>query len=1019
MNYFLLKDLPKQKFQSGPRQLNKGEVYEMEKEVSSNATYIHLTPASGGTTVTITKVEWDELTGKPPSGSPNNPKMIQLSKPKPDDPETPDISKVRPSTTPQSGRPSGDRGGHDSQSLYMNGPEQDYQALPASVINMFVKKAGFYIAVKELPTTLIGALGSVGYGRSDIEIITQSSVSSDNSAYGDGYRGYVLWVNILTGEQKRFDGSYGGSNMFSQTVADDSDQEIPLPINAAIIKGQIGGNHPVSAIIFVGPETLAKLIPEKDGDLTDRQKTILHCVNTVRGGKYRLDEFRRGRVTPEEITALVEKGYLKQNKAGAISITTEGKNEVMDMGHSMINWPNEGGLHMATIKAPPEIVDKIKLLDDKWMDNNPGGLGDKNSPSDFDEDEVLEGALVELEHTDDFKLAVEIAVDHLSENPTYYTDLRAISSLDKRGGGLNIFLDDERQTPDGYIRTYTVAETIKLISEGNCSIVSLDNDLGEGQAEGFNVANWIEEKVYTDDTFMPPEIRVHSANPVRRDAMLQTIESIRRQMERRASITLRMCRANLVEDMIAGFQLFRRANPAEISRGTSSHVMQEIIQFSKDHAAEFVTEANAWFSSNPTFQAQVVKMFAENAIPFGANTLKWMWDTVAKEGLNFFVNFGNFVPLAPKEASSQINLFKEAIGDPRFWYKDGKIEWLRGGTDHHMKYMWDKHKDVVDPDNKHASSGNFIRENKLTNYDIAFKHGYIRGIITNDTLMLNHPSLANAMAGMNAAKNILDSIDEYDMRTFQQLREVTLDPSTYDHSARWTTLTVKELYNFDPQEQINEHFENVPHETTPGSMWLDKLYSEMGIRSASLSKSAGEVTLEQVIRLYGDDPEKIAISRDDTYGRTDVYVNSEDGSVKFTFQYGVLQSFNDEPAVEAFSDSGQTLQEWHEKGERHRSGDLPARILSVFEDPMVKEIWHNGSLEEEMKLNDIGEWDVRRFNDGTPIEETKEEDVAESDEDFLRGLGISSAESRATLVRLAEKTNDKLLQQSIKILISH
>jgi len=52
-----------------------------------------------------------------------------------------------------------------------------------------------------------------------------------------------------------------------------------------------------------------------------------------------------------------------------------------------------------------------------------GGLGDDMYPSDFCLRQVFEGVRVEMEHTDDPKLALEIALDHLVEDPKYYTHL--------------------------------------------------------------------------------------------------------------------------------------------------------------------------------------------------------------------------------------------------------------------------------------------------------------------------------------------------------------------------------------------------------------------------------------------------------------------------------------------------------------------------------------------------------------------------------------------------------------------
>lgn len=53
----------------------------------------------------------------------------------------------------------------------------------------------------------------------------------------------------------------------------------------------------------------------------------------------------------------------------------------------------------------------------------PGGEGDGLDPAQFDRSEVAMGIHHEMEHTDDPRKALEIAIDHLAENPTYYSDL--------------------------------------------------------------------------------------------------------------------------------------------------------------------------------------------------------------------------------------------------------------------------------------------------------------------------------------------------------------------------------------------------------------------------------------------------------------------------------------------------------------------------------------------------------------------------------------------------------------------
>lgn len=103
---------------------------------------------------------------------------------------------------------------------------------------------------------------------------------------------------------------------------------------------------------------------------------------------------------------------------------------------------------------------------------------------------------------------------------------------------VDIFLDDLRDTPVGFARRMTVEETINSIkyyqggrvsgcSDGLVGTLSLDNDLGEGQPEGYKVLDWIEQEVFTNPNFIcPAVIKVHSANPSARQRMETVIQRI-------------------------------------------------------------------------------------------------------------------------------------------------------------------------------------------------------------------------------------------------------------------------------------------------------------------------------------------------------------------------------------------------------------------------------------------------------------------------------------------------------------
>jgi len=63
------------------------------------------------------------------------------------------------------------------------------------------------------------------------------------------------------------------------------------------------------------------------------------------------------------------------------------------------------------------------LVKEMEGDKMAGGKGDKTNPKDVDQNELKVGIAVEMEHTSDAEAAKEIALDHLTENPKYYSDL--------------------------------------------------------------------------------------------------------------------------------------------------------------------------------------------------------------------------------------------------------------------------------------------------------------------------------------------------------------------------------------------------------------------------------------------------------------------------------------------------------------------------------------------------------------------------------------------------------------------
>lgn len=69
----------------------------------------------------------------------------------------------------------------------------------------------------------------------------------------------------------------------------------------------------------------------------------------------------------------------------------------------------------------------------KLEDLIPGGKGDTTKESDVDIKQLKVGIAVEIEHTDNTEIAKEIALDHLTEDPEYYTKLIRSGLADEPG----------------------------------------------------------------------------------------------------------------------------------------------------------------------------------------------------------------------------------------------------------------------------------------------------------------------------------------------------------------------------------------------------------------------------------------------------------------------------------------------------------------------------------------------------------------------------------------------------------
>lgn len=103
----------------------------------------------------------------------------------------------------------------------------------------------------------------------------------------------------------------------------------------------------------------------------------------------------------------------------------------------------EAHIHQPHEQLPPFSTEDFHPHDGEiWVEHhNPdmskaedklhGGVADGASPYEFDKEQLKIGIKHEMEHTDDVNVAAEIAMDHLAEDPSYYSKLKGSGLADE------------------------------------------------------------------------------------------------------------------------------------------------------------------------------------------------------------------------------------------------------------------------------------------------------------------------------------------------------------------------------------------------------------------------------------------------------------------------------------------------------------------------------------------------------------------------------------------------------------
>ncbi len=102
-----------------------------------------------------------------------------------------------------------------------------------------------------------------------------------------------------------------------------------------------------------------------------------------------------------------------------------------------------------------------------------------------------------------------------------YPNIKHLISLLRKGQILmiNVFLDDKRPNPSGFILVRTADQAIDLLKKERIKILSLDYNLGTKPFTGHDVVRYmVKHNVY------PQKIIIHSANPFGRKRMLDLLK---------------------------------------------------------------------------------------------------------------------------------------------------------------------------------------------------------------------------------------------------------------------------------------------------------------------------------------------------------------------------------------------------------------------------------------------------------------------------------------------------------------
>ena len=103
---------------------------------------------------------------------------------------------------------------------------------------------------------------------------------------------------------------------------------------------------------------------------------------------------------------------------------------------------------------------------------------------------------------------------------------------------INLYLDDLRDCPEGFIVARNMTEAVQLFKKYNVNILSLDHDLGEDENKNLLESGYDFVKYFCENGLYANAIYIHTDNPVGRENMYKTLLGARERQFISASIKI-------------------------------------------------------------------------------------------------------------------------------------------------------------------------------------------------------------------------------------------------------------------------------------------------------------------------------------------------------------------------------------------------------------------------------------------------------------------------------------------------